>query len=82
MDSSKILKACAEFVIVSFLTLIVPLILAVDVLILQNGVCEGSLTESAQTILLLLASLFFWRRACRSKEEKGLFYGLVSFFVF
>jgi len=79
--TKNIMIAAAEFLFLSVLTLLVPLTIAADVLIIGNRMGETSLTELAQEGLLILTALFFASGVKRYPQSRGFLMLMAGFFV-
>ena len=62
-----------EFILLSLLTVVPPLFVAIDAIIIGDGVSEISLTEFAQEILILASALLFVYGAWRHPASRGFF---------
>ncbi|MFW6413836.1 MAG: hypothetical protein ACOCZS_00920 [Verrucomicrobiota bacterium] len=80
-SSKKILLSFLEFLVVSILSLTVPLVLVIDIKIIGHGLSEYSITEFAQETLLLLTVFLSIFHACRDREKRGFFILVAGFFL-
>jgi hypothetical protein len=70
---SAIIQATKVFLALVATTSIVPLFLYIDIVVLDDGVSEYSLTEISQETLLLVSSFLFFFAAYRQPRLRGLF---------
>lgn len=84
-NSKIILKAVLEFIFLTVAVSLVPLIVALDTVILGLSVNEYSYTEYSQELLLLILSVSLWRAACRHYHYRPFLVlmagGITSFLV-
>jgi hypothetical protein len=74
---SRLLSAVVEYALLALLMIAVPLIIAVDVMVLDHGVLEVSLTEFTQLGLLFLSMLLTGAIARQHSKSRG-FWVLVA----
>lgn len=74
-------RASREFLILMAAAIVVPLIVAIDLIVLENGVSEVSLTETFQELLLLLCVLLFGYKASTVPETRGALVLITGFFL-
>lgn len=70
---TRIAMAVGEFLALALLSLVPPLFLAIDIVILGDDVSETSLTEISQEALLLTSSLLFALGAWKHQTQRGFF---------
>lgn len=82
MDEAKksIRAAIAEFLFLSLFVLSVPLFLAIDILVIEHGVQETSLTELSQGVLLFVCALRFGIGAWSCPQSRGFLVLVTGFF--
>jgi len=69
-NSKLLLCALSEFILFTFFISIVPLIVALDTIILGGSANEYSFTELSQEALLLVVSIAFGVNACKRPEQR------------
>lgn len=74
-------KAVMQFLLLSLFILVVPLFVAIDALVLAQGVSERSLTEIAQEVLLFSAVVLFGASAWQRPEARGFMTLVAGFFL-
>lgn len=80
MTYNKIINGFLFFLIFSFLSLIPPAMVYIDLNILKIGMQEFSFTEISQTFFLFLSIYFYFKISIAHKDQRG-FYLLVSGFI-
>jgi hypothetical protein len=75
-----IIIGAGEFLLLALFAVIPPLFLVIDVVVLESGVTETSVTEVSQSALLLIAASAYWWMAYRCLQSRGFFMLVAGFF--
>lgn len=76
-----LLKRLALFLCAAVLIAITTGFIFLDILVLDNGISETSVTELGQEIIVAIISLFFFVKACQDSEQRGAFTLIMGFFL-
>lgn len=76
-----LLKRLALFLCAAGLLAITTGFIFIDILVLNNGISETSVTELGQEIIVAMISLFFFIKACKNSEQRGVFTLIMGFFL-
>ncbi|OYD23392.1 hypothetical protein [Oceanimonas baumannii] len=77
----QITKAALQFLLLILCTLIAPLAVTVDVVVLNHGMPEWGLTELLQALLILLSALLCAAGAVRVRDTRGFLILIAGFFM-
>lgn len=80
-DYSRFLRVLFEAVVLAILMIAVPLILVLDLIVLEHGVKEISVTEFTQEGLLFLSMVLIGITAWRQKDSRGFLVLVTGFFA-
>ncbi|WP_193014808.1 hypothetical protein [Proteus sp. FME41] len=76
-----LLKRLALFLCAAVLIAITTGFIFIDILVLDNGISETSVTEIGQEIIVAIISLFFFVKAYQNSEQRGTFTLIMGFFL-
>lgn len=74
-------RASRELLVLVAAAVLAPVIVAVDLVVLENGISEVSMTESFQEILLLLCVLLFGYKSMKVPQTRGALVLITGFFL-
>lgn len=77
----KILLAFSEFVFLALLTLVAPILVYLDISIIDEALHEISMTEIGQEVLLVASCSIFLLHAVRKPESRGFLVLVAAFFL-
>ncbi len=78
--TSRIRQAAGEFLLLTVLALVPPVLIYIDVSILENGVREACVTEIVQEALLLMMALLLGYGAWKHPSVRGFLVLMAAFF--
>jgi len=73
MKNNQVKPLLYEFLALTVLMLLTPLVLFVDTTVLSNRLTEISITEFMQAFFILVPSIIFYKASSTQIESKGLF---------
>ena len=70
-----------EFTLLSGLVIVVPYVIYLDVMVLNNGVSEYSLTEILQQLFILSSAVLFFRAGMSCQRSRSFLFLISGFFA-
>jgi len=80
-ETNRLFKAVIELCVLALLTVLAPLVLHFDIMVLGNQVGELSLTELLQESLLVAIVIILWASAFRRPDARGFLVLAGGFFA-
>lgn len=77
----KLLFAIAEFFILAIFAILPAITIYIDIVILDNGVGEISITEISQETFLFISAMIFWYGAYKKPTMRGFLVLVAGFFT-
>lgn len=76
----KIVSGINEFLLLTLLSVLPPLAVYLDIVVIGHGVPEASVTEFIQETLILASAMAFWACAWRNPAARGFLVLVAGFF--